>query len=302
MKTTWTAADVPSQKGKIVIITGSNTGLGFEAVRIMCKKEASVIMAVRNVQKGREAKQIILKETPEANIDVMSLDLADINSIHSFSNEFHEKYKRLDILMNNAGVMWPPKRETTKQGFELQFGINHLGHFVLTALLLDVIKKTDGARVVTQSSIAHNMQADIHFNDLNWEKSYNRTKAYAQSKLANLLFTYELDRYLKANAINAIAVAAHPGVSATKLFRSANAVMSFFTAIFAQKAEKGALGMLRASTQEGLKGSEYFGPAQLRGAIGYPKLIISSKKSRDLKLAKELWEVSEKITGITYKF
>jgi NAD(P)-dependent dehydrogenase (short-subunit alcohol dehydrogenase family) len=298
----WTAAAIPSQKGKVIIVTGANSGLGLEAADILCQKDATVIMAVRHLEKGRAAMDKIKSKYFNAKCELMQLDLSDIESIHSFSNEFHSKYSRLDILMNNAGVMLPPKREETKQGFEIQFGINHLGHFALTGLLLDLIIKTPGARVVTQSSIAHKMLIDIDFNDLNWEKKYNNMKAYSQSKLSNLLFTFELDRQFKAHHINAIAVAAHPGISSTNLFRSSGAIINIFGPLIGQKAEIGALPMLRAATEETLSGSEYFGPDKMMESRGYPVFVKPNKNSLNIKLADDLWQASEKLTGITFKF
>jgi NAD(P)-dependent dehydrogenase (short-subunit alcohol dehydrogenase family) len=298
----WTSKEIPSQKGKVIIITGANSGLGLEAVNVLSQKEATIIMAVRDLEKGKAAVTKIKQGNPDAKPELMQLDLADLSSVHKFSADFSSKYDRLDILMNNAGVMWPVKREETKQGFEAQFGINHLGHFALTGLLLNLIKKTPHSRVVTQSSLAHKMNGNIHFDDLNWEKSYSKTNAYAQSKLANLLFTYELDRQFKAHEINAIAVAAHPGVTITNLFRHSGVFTGIFNALFAQNVEQGTLPILRASTEEGLTGAEFFGPANLMEVRGYPKLVKSNKKSHDPKLAKDLWSVSEKLTGVSYRF
>jgi NAD(P)-dependent dehydrogenase (short-subunit alcohol dehydrogenase family) len=298
----WTTSDIPSQKGKVIIITGSNSGLGFEAAKVLSQKDATVIMAVRNLEKGKEAIAKIQSENTNAKLELMQLDLSDLNSVRSFSEAFHSKYSRLDILMNNAGVMFPPKREGTKQGFEIQFGTNHLGHFALTGLLLDLIKTTPNARVVTQSSIAHKMNGNIRFDDLNWEKSYSKTAAYAQSKLANLLFTYELDRLFKLNKIDAIATASHPGITFTNLFRSTGPFMGILKTLFAQKVETGTLPLLRAATETGLTGAEFFGPTKMMEIRGYPQLVKSIRKSYDEKLAKELWSVSETLTGITYQF
>lgn len=298
----WTSADIPSQHGKLFLITGANSGLGLEAAKVLTAKGAAVVMAVRDLEKGKNAVDQIRKEIPGSNPALMHLDLADLDAIRSFSEEFHSRYDRLNVLMNNAGVMWPKKRMATKQDFEIQFGTNHLGHFLLTGLLLDLLKKTQGARVVNQSSIAHRMMADIHFDDLNWKQSYDKIKAYAQSKLANLLFTYELDRRFKAHGIPAIAVASHPGVSSTNLFRYSGAMVNLFNNYFAQKAWMGALPILRAATEESLKGSEFIGPTGMMGVRGYPRLVRSTAKSHDVELARRLWTVSEKLTGISYDF
>lgn len=298
----WTAENIANQNEKIILITGASSGIGFEAAKVLSQKGATVIMAVRDNEKCKAAIEKIKNENRQAKVELMQLDLSDINSIRKFSDEFHSNYSRLDILLNNAGVMWPVKREVTKQGFEIQFGVNHLGHFALTGLLLDIIKKTPLSRVVTQSSIAHLYNADINLKDLNWEKNYSKTRAYAQSKLANLLFTYELNRKFVENKIDSIAVASHPGVTNTNLFRYSGFFGRIFNSWLGQDVEIGTLPILMAATEPGLKGSEYFGPTKMAGVSGYPEKIRSSKKSHNIKLAKDLWDVSEKITGVTYNF
>ena len=197
----WTITNIPAQADKTILITGANSGLGLEAAKVLSKKGARVIMAVRNLQKGNAALEEIKKENPNAKLDLMQLDLSDFDSIRQFSSVFHTKYTQLDVLINNAGVMDPAQREVTKQNFEIQFGTNHLGHFLLTGLLLEVLKKTPNSRIAVQSSLVHklkHLKPDIYFDDLNWEKYYNSMQAYAQSKLANLFFAYELDRKLKS--------------------------------------------------------------------------------------------------------
>ena len=302
----WTADNIPSQKGKIILITGANSGLGFEATKVLSKKGAQIIMTARNLHKGNKALEAIKKENPNAMLDVMLLDLADFDSIRNFSNEFHSKYSKLDVLINNAGVMNPPKREVTKQHFEVQFGTNHLGHFLLTGLLLDILKNTPNSRVSVQSSIVHkteSMKPDIYFDDLNFEKSYNRDQAYAQSKLANLLFAYEFDRRLKANNINTIVTAAHPGYTKTNLQANSGFLMSvILNNILAQNVKIGTLPILRAATEENVMGGEYFGPTKMMELKGYPELVKSSDKSYNKDLAKKLWEVSEKLTNLKYQF
>ena len=298
----WNSTHIPSQQGKIVVITGSNSGLGFEAARVLSKKGGTIVMAVRSLEKGNAAVAKIVQENPDAKLECIQLDLSDLESVNEFAKEFKQKYNRLDILINNAGVMWPPKKELTKQGFESQFGINHLGHFALTGLLLRTLMDTPNSRVVTQSSLAHTMCEGSFFNDINWEKSYSKTKAYAQSKFSNLLFTYELNRKLNAKGISTIAVAAHPGVTGTNLFRSTNKIMERSSKFIGQKVEMGTLPLLRAATEEKLAGGEYFGPAGFMGLAGYPKLVKSSKISHDKQLAKRLWEISEKLTGVVYNF
>ena len=303
----WSEDKIPSQQGKTILITGANSGLGLEASKVLSKKGAQVIMTVRNLQKGKEAVETIKKENPNAKLDLMILDLADFDSIRKFSDEFHSKYSQLHVLINNAGVMAPPKRELTEQGFEVQFGANHLGHFLLTGLLLDILKKTPNSRIAVQSSGVHKLKqyggADIFFADLNFEKSYNKDYAYGQSKLANLLFTYELDRKLKTHNVSIVVTAGHPGYTNTNLQKNYGFfVYVIMNNLLAQKVDMGTLPILRAATEENLKGSEYFGPTKMGEMKGYPELVKSSDKSYDKQIAKRLWEVSEKLTGFTYKF
>jgi NAD(P)-dependent dehydrogenase (short-subunit alcohol dehydrogenase family) len=302
----WTEADIASQKGKTILITGASSGLGLEATKVLSGKGATVVMAVRNMKKGAEAVAQIKATNPSAHLELMELDLADLNSIRRFSEEFHKKYTSLHILINNAGIMNPVKRELTKQNFEIQFGTNHLGHFLLTGLLLDILKKTPGSRITTQSSSVTNMKnlkPDIRFDDLQWEKSFNSMQAYTQSKLANLFFTYELDRRLKAHHLHIIADAAHPGYSETNLQNTSGFfVATIMNKLVAQSVEMGTLPILRAATEANLAGGEYFGPNKMMEMRGYPEKVGSSAKSHDTQMAKKLWEVSEKLVGFTYDF
>ena len=302
----WTAVDIPSQQGKTILITGANSGLGLEATRVLSSKGAHVIMTARNLKKGNEAISKIKKENPEAKLELMQLDLSDFASIHKFSEEFHKKYKQLDVFINNAGVMFPVKRELTKQKFEVQFGTNHLGHFLLTGLLLDILKSTPNSRIAIQSSGQHKAKMgkpDIYFDDLNFDKGYNKYIAYSQSKLANLLFAYELDRQLKANNIGITVASAHPGYTKTNLVRhSGFFVQAIITNILAQKVEIGTLPILRAATDTSVKGGEYFGPTKMGEMHGYPELVKSSDKSYDKGLAEKLWKVSENLTQIHFNF
>lgn len=298
----WTSERIADQEGKIIVITGANSGLGLEASTVLSAKGAKVIMAVRNLEKGTDAVSKIIHNNKNASVEWMQLDLSDFNSIHRFSDEFHAKYSNLDILINNAGIMYPRSREITKQGFESHFGTNHLGHFLLTGLLLDLLKKTPRSRVVTQSSALHKYGGDIHFDDLNGEKTYSKAKAYAQSKLANLLFTYELDRRFKIHRQDSMATAAHPGYTATHLQRSQGLLVALANRLIAQKIEMGALPVLRAATEGNLAGAEYFGPTKWLETRGYPEKVNSSDKSYDAGLAKKLWDVSEKLAGLTYNF
>ena len=296
----WTIDDIADQSGKTILITGGNSGIGLEAASVLSSKNANVILTARSAKKGQAAVDRIKSHLPTATVSWMVLDLADLDSIRLFSEAFHASHTRLDVLINNAGVMYPASREVTKQNFELQFGTNHLGHFALTALLLDLLKATPGARVTTQSSIAHTMLGKLDFNDLNWENSYNRTKAYSQSKLANLLFTYELDRRLKEHGLDVLANAAHPGVTNTNLFRTSG--FGFITKYVTQRVELGALPILRAATEPNLKGAEYVGPKGIGGFRGYPIHVNSTPTSHDETLAKNLWVASEQLTKVTFGF
>jgi NAD(P)-dependent dehydrogenase (short-subunit alcohol dehydrogenase family) len=302
----WTAENIPSQQGKTILITGANSGIGLEASSVLSAKGAHVIMAVRNLDKGKEALDLIRKEVPNAQLELLQLDLSDLDSIRKCAAAFHQKHKQLHVLINNAGVMNPPQREVTKQHFEVQFGTNHLGHFLLTGLLLDVLENTPNSRIAVQSSIVHKMdrlKPNIHFEDLQWEKSYYRDQAYAQSKLANLLFAYELDRRLKQNNCSTTVTAAHPGYTKTNLQNTSGFLVSFvLNNLLAQNVKMGALPILRAATEPNLKGSEYFGPTKLKEMNGYPELVRSSDLSYDKDLAKQLWAVSENLVNYKYEF
>ena len=284
------------QSGKVAIVTGAGSGLGFETVRALAGKNAKVVMAVRNTAKGREAAARIKKECPRADVDVMELDLADLSSVRKFVQDFTKRFSRLDLLINNAGVMVPPYGKTV-DGFELQFGTNHLGHFALTILLIDMLKNVSGSRIVTVSSGAHAFGM-LDFDDLNWEKRrYNAWQAYGDSKLANLYFTRELQRRLDEEGSDVLAVAAHPGWAATELQRHQWWVR-LLNNFFAQPADMGALPTLYAATAPDVHGSEYFGPDGKGQMRGYPVKVQSSKRSRDMVVASRLWEVSEEMTGV----
>ncbi|CAN5570400.1 SDR family NAD(P)-dependent oxidoreductase [soil metagenome] len=296
----WNTENIPNQKGKVVIVTGSSSGIGFEAARVLANKEASVIIAVRNLEKGNKALEKILEQNKEADLKVLELDLANLESVKKFAENFKKNYSQLDLLINNAGVMIPPYSKTA-DGFELQFGTNHLGHFALTAQLLDLLITTKGARIVNVSSGAHKY-GNIDFDDLNWEnRSYSAWKAYGDSKIANLYFTFELDRKLKENDFDTIVTAAHPGWTATELQRNMG-VFEFLNRLFSQDITMGALPTLRAATEEGLVGAEYFGPNGFMEMRGNPVKVNSNDLSKDETIAKKLWEVSEKLTGVNFEF
>lgn len=294
----WDSRLILDQSGKVVIITGASSGLGFETARLLAGKHARVVMAVRNTAKGREAAARIKKEYPKADVDVVQLDLADLASVRKFAKDFRKGYSRLDLLINNAGVMAPPYGKTA-DGFEMQFGTNHLGHFALTLLLLDMLKKVPGSRVVTVSSGAHAFGM-LDFGDLNWEKRrYNAWQAYGDSKLANLYFTRELQRRLDGEDADVLAVAAHPGWAATELQRHQWWVR-LLNGLFAQPPGMGALPTLYAATAQDVHGAEYFGPGGKGGLRGYPVRVQSNKRSRDMAVAGRLWDVSEEMTGVRW--
>jgi NAD(P)-dependent dehydrogenase (short-subunit alcohol dehydrogenase family) len=301
-KTKWTAADVPDQEGRVAVITGANTGIGYEAAAVLAAKGAQVVLAVRNTDKGSAAAERIRAALPHADVTVRELDLTSLDSIRAAADELRADYPRIDLLINNAGVMMTEKG-TTKDGFELQLGTNHLGHFALTGQLLDNLLPVEGSRVVTISSGAHRF-GSMNFDDLQSERSYNRVTAYGQSKLANLLFTYELNRRLSAKGAPTIAVAAHPGGSNTELTRNLWPVLrqpiQLVWGLLAQSAEMGALPTLRAATDPDVRGGQYYGPDGIGEQRGHPKLVQSNGRSYDEAAQRRLWSVSEELTGVTF--
>ncbi|MEN6618317.1 MAG: oxidoreductase [Rikenellaceae bacterium] len=302
-KTIWTTGNIESQAGKRVIVTGGGSGIGFEAARVLASKGAEVILSGRNMEKGERALSKIMEEDPSAKVNLMHLDLGDLKSIQNFAEEFRTKYESLDLLINNAGVMIPPYK-LTKDGFELQFGTNHLGHFALTGQLLPILLATAGSRIVTVSSIA-NRGASIFFDNLDGSKGYNHIKFYRQSKFANLLFAVELNNRLRKSGADTISIVCHPGISATNLMsrgsgKESGKIMKFLFDLFAQPAEMGALPTLFAATNKELTGGEYIGPDGKDNHKGNP--AISSEVNTLFKsaVAEKLWEVSENLTGIKY--
>ncbi|WIM87252.1 SDR family NAD(P)-dependent oxidoreductase [Candidatus Mycobacterium wuenschmannii] len=297
----WTTGDIPDQSGRVAVVTGANTGLGYHAAAALAQAGAHVVLAVRNLEKGNLALAKISAAHPSADVTLQELDLTSLASVRAAATKLRKAYPRIDLLVNNAGVMWTPK-ELTADGFELQFGTNHLGHFALTGLLLDTLLPVRGSRVVTVSSMGHRFRAAIHFDDLQWEHGYDRFAAYGQSKLANLLFTYELQRRLAGK--NTVAVAAHPGSSSTELGRNAPTLIKPLFALAGpllfQGAAMGSLPTLRAATDPGVEGGQYYGPDGLGEQRGHPKVVSSSAQSHDEDLQRRLWSVSEELTGVTY--
>jgi NAD(P)-dependent dehydrogenase (short-subunit alcohol dehydrogenase family) len=295
----WTERDVPSQKGRVAVITGANTGLGFDTAKVLAERGATVVLAVRDVEKGKRA---AAKLGANADVTVQELDLGSLDSVRAAAADLHGTLPKIDLLINNAGVMYPPK-QSTREGFELQFGTNHLGHFAFTGLLLDLLLPVEGSRVVTVASIAHRIRAAIHFDDLQWEKSYDRVAAYGQAKLANLMFAYELQRRLAPHGTTT-SIAAHPGVARTELMRNspavARALFPLVAPLFTQSSERGALPTLRAATDPAALGGQYYGPAGPGGYRGRPRVVTSTPHSYDVAIQQRLWAVSEELTAVKF--
>lgn len=289
---------------KTIIVTGANSGIGLEAAKIFSSRGAHVILAVRNQQKGEAAVASILSENSNAKVEVNSLDLADLKSVRDFAKAYIDRFDSLDLLINNAGVMIPPYQKT-KNGFELQFGSNHLGHFALTGLLLQLLKNTPFSRVVTLSSIAHRGAA-IFFDNLDGSNEYKAMKFYGQSKLANLLFAKELDERLKKSGISTISLGCHPGITSTNLFKlgkkDAPGFLKKISSWFLQGVEMGVLPTIYAATEDHLKGGEYIGPDGKGNRSGYPTIEIPAAGVYNKETMKRLWQVSETLTGVVYDF
>lgn len=304
-KETWTIDNIPDLSGKVIIVTGGNSGLGYESVKAFSQKGAEVILACRNMDKGHTAKAEIGQS--KGHIAVMELDLSDFASIEAFAKAFKARYDRLDVLLNNAGIMTTPYF-LTKDGLEAQNGTNHFGHFALTAHLSEILKNTSGSRVVNVSSLAHR-NGNMDFSNLLFEegKDYSPMKSYGRSKLANLLFTYELQRQFEAKEINSIAVAAHPGGSQTNLARHVEGKLWFrllrpVLNLMMQSQAQGALPQIRAAVDPNVKGGEYYGPAGFAEMTGDPVKVHSNKASHNQEDAQKLWLVSEELTHTQFQF
>jgi protochlorophyllide reductase len=304
----WTQNDIPDLSGKVVVVTGANSGLGLECAKTLASKGATVVMTARSLQKGETARQEILQEQPNASLDLMKLDVGDLSSVRAFAAAFKEKYDRLDILLNNAGVMAIPRQETP-DGFEMQLGVNHLGHFALTGLLLDVIAKTPNARIHNVSSSA-NYTGTINFDDLMGKQNYSRWAAYGQSKLANILFTFELQKRLIAAGHDTIANVSHPGIVIGNL--QANSVEQSGTGfegllyriiepLLAQDISMGVLPMLYGMTAKDARGGVFYGPRTFN-MRGYPAEKKANKAAYNANALKRFWDVSEQLTGVKFNF
>jgi NAD(P)-dependent dehydrogenase (short-subunit alcohol dehydrogenase family) len=301
MSNGWTTADIPDLRGRVAVVTGANSGLGLESARALAGRGAAVTMAVRDLDKGRAAVDDIRSADPDAELDLLELDLASLDSIRTAAAELRERTARVDLLINNAGVMYTPQQQTA-DGFEMQFGTNHLGHFAWTGLVLDRLVSVDHSRVVTVSSVGHRIRSRIDFDDLQAERGYHRVAAYGRSKLANLLFTYELQRRLEAAGSPTAALAAHPGGSDTELGRHIPGARFLGPLLtwMAQSAAMGALPTLRAATDPAAEGGQYFGPDGFMETRGHPVVVASSDRSHEADTQRQLWAASEDLTGVTF--
>jgi NAD(P)-dependent dehydrogenase (short-subunit alcohol dehydrogenase family) len=303
--TRWTAQDMPGQSGRVAVVTGANSGLGYITALELARHGATVVLACRDAERGHDALRRLTAEVPDASATLLSLDMASLASIRAFADTVHATFPALDLLVNNAGVMAIPRRETA-DGFEMQIGTNHLGHFALTGLLLPMLVSQPGARVVTVSSNGHKF-GRLDLDDLKRERSYHRWLVYGGSKLANLLFAFELQRRLAASDASLISVAAHPGTASTNLVRPGSegnalktAFMTVGTRIIGQSEAQGALPQLYAATAPDVSGGEYYGPSGIGEQRGYPKRVDSTSASKDPETAARLWRASEELTGVTY--
>ncbi len=304
MASRWTADDIPDQAGRLAVVTGANSGLGLITARELARAGATVVLACRDTGRGEHALSQIRAAAPGADVSVGALDLADLGSVRAFAERFAAEHDRLDLLINNAGVMAPPRR-LTADGFESQLGTNHLGHFALTGLLLGRLLAAPQPRVVTLSSGAHRI-GRINFDDLQGERRYNNWRAYGQSKLANLMFCFELDRRATAAGTPLLSIAAHPGYAATNLQFAGprfheRAIMVITNRVFAQSAEMGALPTLYAATAADLPGGSFVGPDGFMEQRGHPHLVTAAGKAYDQDAWRRLWDVSEELTCVRWE-
>ena len=303
----WTAADIPDQSGRIAVITGANTGLGFETARELARRGATVVLACRDLAKAQAAGERIRDEIGSARLQTVRLDLASLASVREASDQLRADHQAIDLLINNAGVMAVPTFQRSEDGHELTFATNHLGPFALTGRLLDRVLAAPDSRIVTVSSIGHR-DGSMHFDDLDLKRDYHPWHAYWQSKLANLLFSYELHARLQAASADTAAVAAHPGNARTELWRWTPKLtrtlyrprLRSLTFWFAQSAPMGALATLRAATDPNARSGDYYGPPGRLQYTGYPTRVESSADSHDVEAQRRLWTISEQFTGVSY--
>jgi NAD(P)-dependent dehydrogenase (short-subunit alcohol dehydrogenase family) len=302
----WTPQQMPTQQGRLAIVTGANSGIGYQTARYLSRAGATVILACRNRGKGDAARAKIVSENSAAKVEARVLDVADLDSVRSFAGEFVNEGRPLDLLINNAGVMAIPERRTTRQGFEMQFGTNHLGHFALTGLLLPAFLHQPNSRVVTVSSIAHK-GGKLNFDDLNAERSYDPRGAYQQSKLANLVFGLEFDRRLRSRSAETASLIAHPGVAVTNIVSNGmgtgmkGRIVGALLTLLAQSDDRGAWPLLYAATSPQAHGGGYYGPDGIAEIKGTPVEVKPKPHALDPAAGKRLWEVSETLTGVRYE-
>jgi NAD(P)-dependent dehydrogenase (short-subunit alcohol dehydrogenase family) len=294
----WTIDQIPPQPGKVAIVTGGNSGIGYETALGLAKKDVEIILACRNLLKAEEAKSKLVSEYSKAKIICMKLDVSRLREVREFADQFQKKYNRLDLLINNAGIMMSPYK-VTEDGFENQLATNYVGHFTLTGLLLPTLTSTPGSRVVTLSSLSYKW-AEIEFDDLHAQKGYSRRKAYGQSKRACLLFAFELQRRLSRAGYDTLSVAAHPGLSKTNLDQYFPALIRPLGSLFLQSAKKGALPVLYAAVDKSIKGGEFIGPDGFQQMRGYPTKVDADDYSKDKEVAQRLWKASEEMTNVVY--
>ncbi|MEM6293732.1 MAG: oxidoreductase [Myxococcota bacterium] len=303
----WTEANIPDLTGKTIVVTGANSGLGLETTRLLSRRGAHIVMACRTQRKAEAAMQDVRNSNPDAKLEFMALDLADLASVRAFAEAFGKAHDRLDVLLNNAGVMALPRTETA-DGFEMQIGTNHFGHFALTSLLMPTLLETDGARVVQVSSLMHKV-GSMRFDDLHGQRSYDKWRAYSQSKLANLLFFYELHRRLSAAGAGVLSLAAHPGYSSTNLqgagpkmtgSKLGERFWALSNRVAAQPAWMGAMPSVFAAVGAPVESGAYYGPEGIGQVRGYPVRVTSNRASQDEAAGKRLWEISVEATGESF--
>lgn len=297
-KTRWNTSQIKDQTGRVAIVTGANSGIGYEAAKTLAEKGAHVVVATRSPERGESAVRALRDSGARGPVELMLLDVANLESVRQFAASFTDRFDRLDLLINNAGVMMPPERQETKDGFELQFGTNHLGHLALTLQLLPLIVRTEGSRVVNVSSSAQNFSR-LDLDDLQWTKRpFDRMGSYGASKMANMLFTVELQRRLEEAGASTLAAACHPGWTGTNLQRTST-LFRWFNPLFGMKPWQGALPTLYAAVSDDVEGARYYGPDGLGNMRGYPTLNQPAEGSTKADDARRLWTLSEKLVGIT---
>jgi NAD(P)-dependent dehydrogenase (short-subunit alcohol dehydrogenase family) len=301
MKTNWTEDEIGPQTGKCFLITGASSGVGLAAARSLIKKGGAVIMAIRNIEKGEQIRRQLLKEVPKADIELMPLDLSDLNSVTDFVTACSRKYQQLDVLINNAGILLPDRREETAQGFESHFGTNHLGHFVLTAGLFETLKNTKESRIVTVASLNPKFyKSQINWEDLQFKKRYNGTAAYTQSKLANIMFALELDHKLKAIKSPVKSVVTNPGFTRSGMQKDLGVLARIMALVIAQGPDMGKLPQLRAAVDKDVHGGEFFSPNKMKEMRGYPELITPPAPALDHIQRDRLWELSKVLSDTAF--